>query len=748
MTPYYLAGAVLLLGILYWVSHPYGFLRSFLWLARHTSVRLRITFDAPLPQKGGVLLIANHVSILDAVWMLGITRRPIRFMVHQDFFRIAPLRWLFRYLGVLRVPAANRPRELQIFFMEVRALLERGEAVCMFPEGGVSDNGYLQSFRDGVSEILPGDSPIPLIPVRLGMIWGRLFSIDGKRIVFTPLFRFPILVSILVGKPISPALNSFALRQHISEMGAEAEMMPFYAEKTIHAAFVGQCKRHPLRIAYKDFEGTGVRNVSMLARAMLFAGFVRELDRENPNPYIGVLLPNSTIEAVAFFAIMLCNKVPAVLNYTTGAAIRAAVVERSGIKVILTSRKFIEKLKIEPTPEMVFLEDLAPKITKKMKFRALTRALCLPASRILRGSGGDLHGTAVLLFSSGSTGIPKGVLLSHHNLNSNIMSFWRVIDWKRTDRVIGNLPLFHAYGFMVNFAFPAVSGTRVVYLRNPLEGGQVAKLVEREKITMMMATPTFLQNYLRKATKEQYRTIRLAITGAEKMRRDIAEEFHAFCGLALIEGFGCTELSPIVAINLSSSFFRFGREAGKEGSVGAPLPGVHVKIVDPATNAELPPDTPGLLLVKGGNVMKGYLNDPEATAAVLQNGYYNTGDVAMMGTDGSITITGRLSRFSKIAGEMVPHEKVEQEINEVLHSCERVVAVCGAADPKRGEKLVVFYLRGALEIPPLLEALRTRGLSNLWIPKADDFHPMDAMPLLGSGKLDIQKLKQWIAELK
>ena len=331
--------------------------------------------------------------------------------------------------------------------------------------------------------------------------------------------------------------------------------------------------------------------------------------------------------------------------------------------------------------------------------------------------------------------------LTHRNVNSDFYSFFRVVNWSRSDVLLGNLPLFHAYGMNVGFWVPTMARTKIIYLMNPLDAVLTGKAVEHHKVTLMMATPTFLQTYMRRCTREQFASLRLVITGGEKLRRDIAEKFHDMCGLSIVEGYGCTELSPIVSINLASVSSRLGREAGKPGSIGVPMPGVFVRITDPESGRMCEPGEAGLLMVKGGLVMKGYLNDPENTQQVLKDGFYNTGDVAEMDKLGYITITGRLSRFSKISGEMVPHELVELKLNELLEADGRVLAVTGAPDAKKGEKLVVFHSLPGLDIDALSEGLRRAELPNLRIPRREDYHYIEAIPMLGSGKIDLQKLK-------
>ncbi len=358
-------------------------------------------------------------------------------------------------------------------------------------------------------------------------------------------------------------------------------------------------------------------------------------------------------------------------------------------------------------------------------------------------SGFNVRHEAVLLFSSGSTGRPKAIMLTHRNINCDLWAFWRVIVWERNrDRVLGNLPLFHAYGFTVQFAFPALSGTPVIYVPNPLDAATAVRAIAEYGVTLLTATPTFLQNYLRKAEAGDLRSLRLVITGAEKLRPELAARFHEMTGLEIIEGYGCTELSPIVTINLCNSIFRLGRHADHPGSIGTPLPGIHVRVVNSDTGVELGPNQPGHLQVKSGIVMKGYLNDPEQTARVIRDGYYDTGDIARIDEAGYVYITGRASRFSKIGGEMVPHELVEQAIAAIRNSEEREVAVTGRSDSKRGERLVVFYTPDDLDPTEIVARLRERDLPNLWIPKTEDFIRIPALPLLGSGKLDLGRLRE------
>ena len=744
--------SILLLLILGFVCFPYQALQVLVFILRYTCYRANVWGQERVPSHGPALLVANHISLFDALILMALTRRHIRFMIHEQFYRKKYLNWLFRRCKVIEVPNAGKAKQMQHFVKEVRQILQDGNLVCMFPEGGVSGNGLILRFKKGIARLIPDNTDIPVIPISVGILWGSLFSLDkNQKMHFTFPRQFPMPILVHVGNPVSRNITPFQLRQKISELSAEIEMDRHQSERPVHYAFARLTKWKPFINNFRDFKGAAPSNLEILTKALILSRLIRQLDAENPSKYVGVLLPNCTNAAAVLYAVLFADRIPAVLNFSVSPSTRAICVKNAQINITLTSRKFIEKLGVEATPDMVFLEDVAKNVTPGLKRKVLLDILLLPTSFLVRKyspkSWNDLSRECVLLFSSGSTGIPKGVMLTHHNVNSNFFSFWRVINWKPTDRVVGNLPLFHAYGFIVGFVIQSYVPTRVIYLPNPLDAAGVCSLCETEKPTLMMATPTFLQHYMRKYRPNQFESLRLVITGAEKLRKDISDSFQKMTGLTITEGFGCTETSPIVAVNFSFSLWELGVKAGIANSVGAPLPGIHVKIVDPETLEELPENTPGLMLVKGGNVMKGYLNEPQKTADVLKNGYYNTGDIAKMNPDGYLTITGRLSRFSKIAGEMVPHELIELTISEILCAEERVVAVCGAKDEKRGERLCVFYSSDRLVPEEIIEELKKRDLPNLWIPKSSDFVSLDKIPLLGSGKLDLQTLKNMAEKL-
>jgi acyl-[acyl-carrier-protein]-phospholipid O-acyltransferase/long-chain-fatty-acid--[acyl-carrier-protein] ligase len=350
---------------------------------------------------------------------------------------------------------------------------------------------------------------------------------------------------------------------------------------------------------------------------------------------------------------------------------------------------------------------------------------------------------AAIVFSSGSTGSPKGVMLSHHNIISNLESMRMVVHPTENDCICGILPFFHSFGYTVTLWFPLLHGYPAVYHSNPLDAATIGDLVHTYHATHLLATPSFLANFIRRVPAEKFRSLKIVIAGAEKLKSSLAEAFEQKFRVRPLEGYGVTEMSPVISLNMPDITADGLTQIGnKEGSAGQPLPGIAVKTINPDSGLPTDTHTPGLLLVKGPNIMRGYLNNPEKTAEVIVDGWYNTGDIGLVDEDGFVTITDRLSRFSKIAGEMVPHIAVEDIIYEGLHTTERVLAVSSVPDTHRGEKLVVLFTKNAGSESELKHIVDSSSLPNLWKPASDAYAIVDTIPLLGSGKLDLKSLHQ------
>jgi acyl-[acyl-carrier-protein]-phospholipid O-acyltransferase / long-chain-fatty-acid--[acyl-carrier-protein] ligase len=342
-------------------------------------------------------------------------------------------------------------------------------------------------------------------------------------------------------------------------------------------------------------------------------------------------------------------------------------------------------------------------------------------------------------------------MLSHYNILSNLEQFSHILNFTHHDRVLGILPFFHSFGFTVTLCMPAAIGAGVVYHPNPLDARAVGALVRENAATILLATPTFLQLYMRGVPSEDFGSLQLVITGAEKLSGRLADAFEQYSGIRPLEGYGTTECAPAVSVNLmdfrAAGFHQIG---GKRGKIGRVLPGMMARLSDPEnpwSEDKIAVGEPGMLLVRGPNVMRGYLGLPEKTADVLRHGWYCTGDVATLDEDGFLQITGRLSRFSKIGGEMVPHVKIEEKLQELAGVAEAVFVVASVPDEKKGERLVVLHKLAENDLSACLEKFAACDLPNLWKPKADAFFQVENFPLLGTGKLDLRKVKETAAQL-
>ncbi len=522
------------------------------------------------------------------------------------------------------------------------------------------------------------------------------------------------------------------------------------AWRSLPAAFLAAARANWGKVAMIDSLGTRRTYGEALIGSLILGRLLRA--KLGSDQYVGLLVPPGVAGAVANIAIATLGKVAVNLNYSASKAVVDSSIAQCGIKHIITTPKILEKIGYKPEGELIFLEDLAKSVTTLAKLRAAALAKLAPLSLLtaLRpGFGSMLDEPATVIFTSGSTGDPKGVVLSHANVLSNVHQIDHQLNLLPDEVLVGILPFFHSFGYTIAIWTALLLGKRVVYHYSPLDGRVIVDLIEKNAATLIAASPTFMRGYVERSKPGQLSTLVHTILGSERLKPELAAIIGAKVGHEPLEGYGCTELSPVVSVNLPQEVrTRDGRmvPGNRPGTTGTPLPGTAIKTTDPETGADLPRGVEGVVWVKGPQVMMGYLNKPEATAKVLKDGWYCTGDVGFQDADGFLKLTGRQSRFAKIGGEMVPLEGVEAAIQEAAGVGEAAVAVTTVPDMKRGERLAVLYTDLGMTPEQLAQKLVAGPLPKLWVPSARDFLHVDEIPCLGVGKRDLRKLKELAAE--
>jgi acyl-[acyl-carrier-protein]-phospholipid O-acyltransferase / long-chain-fatty-acid--[acyl-carrier-protein] ligase len=728
---------------------PDSLLRLLLWIATHTLYRLDVAGREKVPARGGALLVPNHVSMADAAFLIASLDRPVRFLMFRGSYEHPLVKPFAKILRVIPIASDQGPREMIHSLREATQALQNGELVCIFPEGQMTRIGQMLPFRRGMERIMKGVEA-PIIPVHLDGVWGSIFSFAGGKFLWKFPRHLPYPVRVTFGEPLPATATSTEARQAVQDLGAEAFARRKDRMHTLPRSFVHTARRHPLRFAMADGQTLRLNFFAVLARTLFLARRLRTHWRGQE--MVGILLPPSIPGALVNLAAMLMGKVPVNLNYTVSQETLASCARQCNLKTIISSRAFLERVHIQPPAETILLEDLVAKEPKSSeRLAAALAAILLPARALMRFAGAErvasLDDLATIIFSSGSTGEPKGVMLTQYNVASNVEQLDQVFLLQPEDRIMGILPFFHSFGFTATLCLPAAVGVGVVFHPNPLDSRVIGALINKYAVTMLLATPTFLNTYLRRCTPEEFGSLRFVMAGAEKLPERVAVAFEDHFGIRPLEGYGCTECSPVVTVNTIDFRAASFRQVGaKRGSIGHPLPGITVKIIDPETHEPLGVDQPGLLLVRGPNVMRGYLNRPDKTAEVLRDGWYNTGDIAAIDEDGFLRVTDRLSRFSKIGGEMVPHIKVEEKLQELAGGSEQVFVVTAVPDEKKGERLIVLHTLSEEQLAECIAGLAKSDLPALWRPRHDQFVRIEKLPYLGTGKLDLRKARELALE--
>lgn len=733
--------------------------RSYLpWLAEAIATviarvlyRVRASGGEQVPRTGGALLIANHLSYLDPVVLQLACPRRIRFVGFRGLTKHWFFEWCLRRSGAILITAQHPTDGVKAAVRALRA----GELVAVFPEGHISRTGQLMEIKRGF-ELMARQAGVPVIPAAIDGLWGSVTSFSENKYLWKSPRLMRTAVFVAFGAPMPPAEATVAwARTALLDLGARAFEERPVLRRHLAREVVRALARRPWRIAVID--RTRERRVVSAAKLLGAAAVLaRRWKQTIPERRVGIVLPPGAGAFIANLAVLCAGKIPVNLNFTAGpGAIRTAL-RLAGIGAVVSADAMREKAPNFPWPERTL--DLPKEIAAAGGKRAILpwviAAWVLPnqwLANLLRLPRRGDRAEAALLFTSGSVGEPKGVVLTHRNILANCGQVSSLSILPRECTMLGCLPLFHSFGFTVTLWYTLLRGARVVTIPSPLDTRKMIDAIRDEKVTALVGAPTFIRPLLKKAKPQELRSLDLVVAGAEKLPLDLYRAFLETFHLEILQGYGLTEASPVTNVNqphppvtTATAEPQIGKRAG---SVGRLLPGMSARIIHPDTHEELPSTDTGIVCLRGANVFPGYLDEPQKTAAVLRDGWLVTADIGRFDQDGFLYIEGRLSRFSKIGGEMVPHGTIEQQIAESFGWTESelpVVAVTAVPDAAKGEVLVLLTTQ-VVTSDELRARLLAAGLPPLWVPRV--IRRVERIPVLGTGKLDLRGCREVAAEV-
>lgn len=731
---------------------PQSLVKLFVSLFFSIKYKLIVEGIENIPQNRGALLLGNHISWLDWAFVQMASPRAIRFVMERSIYEKKLFKPFLDFFKVIPISTSGGRKSLD----EVARCLNNGEIVCVFPEGTISRSGHLGEFKRGFEIATAHVENGVIIPFYLSGLWGTKWSrsnINFKEIKENK-YKKDVIVSF--GKPMDIKTTAVQVKKKVFELSSDSWKKYIDGFSNIDTILIDTVKRNGSSIALVDSSGEEFSYTKMMTMSIFFRNLIRQHMEQN----IGLLLPTTSIGAILNVATLLAGKTVVNLNYTASKDSIMYGIEEAGIKNIYTSRKFCEKLKdrgiaideILENVNVIFLEDIKKNSSKLQIIPILLRFGFIKFAptflvQIVYGSKNNLDTIGAILFSSGSEGNPKGVMLSHRNLLTNVKQISEMLNITENEVFLGSLPIFHAFGLTVTTLLPLIEGIKLVCHPDPTDGFGIGKAVAKNRVTFMCATSTFIRLYLKnkKLTPLMFESLNMVFSGAEKLNPIVADEFKQKFGVGVYEGYGATECSPVISANIPDNLdinywqIQVGQ---KRGTIGMPLPGCAIKIIDPLTLEELDVEEDGLIIVTGPNVMVGYLNNEEKTNDVLVNIdgkiWYKTGDKGHIDEDGFITIVDRYSRFAKVAGEMISLTAVENKIYEAINSKEDIKLVTvNLLDEKKGEKIVLLINQ---EIEDLKQKLLDFKMETLWIPS--EIKVVENIPLLGSGKIDFSGAKR------
>ncbi len=739
--------------------------------------RIRFEGKENLPKGIPFVLASNHVSFLDGqlmYFMFPLWKKP-RIIFWHTFGKPWFLHKLaVAYRGISLAPGRESVRAIR----EASKALDEGDVVGIFVEGGITRHGTLMPFKPGLEHMLRGKEQVPVVPVYIGGLWGSIFSHKyGKFIWKWPerfcweqilTFHFRRNVTVYFGEPIvdfchqdiralPDAVQRLQRRfftERLSRAGSASDN--FNRRQIPVRQMIRKLKKlNPKELLASDLSMQISRRNTLLAMLVFRRRLRKVLGKNEQN--IGVLIPPCVPSLLANGALGLDRRTAVNLNYTLSNEIMNYCVRKVGISHIVTSRRVMKDknfTKFKPECDLIFLEDVKASVTLWDKLCAATQTFLTPLWLLERQLG--LHkinpdDPMTIIFTSGSTGIPKGVVLSHKNIGGNIDAFCASLQLTHQDSALGILPFFHSFGYSCILWSVLSIGLKGYYHTSPLDCQSIAKLCRQYAPTILVGTPTFLRMYAKRINREDLASVDIVVSGGERCPAELMDEYEERFGVRPVQGAGVTEASPVIAVNMSKSrMVTDWAPKQKDASIGLPLYGTSVQIRNLDTGEHCRANEVGMLWISGINVMSGYYGEPEKTAEVLKDGWYCTGDLVSQDESNFLFISGRLSRFAKIGGEMVPHEGLEDALNRILGNSgesETKICVTSIPDEKKGEKLIVLHTELSMTPKELNAALIEQKYPSIWIPNVDAYFQVESIPLLGTGKLDLCAIRETALKL-
>lgn len=748
---FYLLAVIALIGALYTVYQlPHSLARIFGSLIFRRLYGINVIGFENIPREGGVLLLGNHISWIDWALVQIACPRAIRFVMIRSIYEQWYLKPFFKIFGVIPISAGNSKKSLQ----QVNEYLKKGEVVCIFPEGAISRTGHLGEFKTGYERAVE-DVDALIVPFYLHGLWGSQLSYSkSEKLRNNTSEGVKRGIKIAFGEPISIETKASELKQKVFELSIDAWERYSQDLDVVPLAWLKEAKKQLRKTSLVDSNGTTFSNRKVIAATLAMADYFEKHSKEAT---VGIMLPASSAAIMANLALMLKGKTVVNINYSASPDSVNYGLNDAEVKTVYTSKKLLAKMTARGIDvdamlkglNVILLEDVKETFSKIRLLRNLICAYALPARWLYKFFGVEksIDDRAQILFSSGSEGKPKGIELNYRNIMGNIKQISNMLNLQENDVIMASLPPFHSFGLTVTSLMPMVEGVPAVCHPDPTDALGISKAVARFRATIMCGTASFLRLYVknRRVQPLMLDSLRVVVAGAEKLTDDVRNDFELKFRKPIYEGYGATETTPVATVNVpdklepSSWKTQLGQ---KHGTVGMPLPGSCIRIVNPASFETMPIGEAGMVLISGGQVMMSYLNNPEKTAEVVKQidgrRWYVTGDKGFVDKDGFLTIVDRYSRFAKLAGEMVSLTDIEQRINQQLALSGGEILAVNLPDAKKGEKIVLLVAGYAVE--DIESRLAEVDLTPLMVPSA--IYSVEAIPKLGSGKTNFSEAKK------